>query len=240
VASVALIGASIAGFTSLYSAADHKVPAVVTVRPVSQGQPITSADLGTADVSVSSAVAFIPVAQASVVAGKRAASAIPAGALLSMGDLSAAPAIVPGDAVVGIALKDGAYPAAGLTPGDQVLVVQTAAPGSVVAAPTAGASTATGTAPFTAGAGGITVSGAGAGTEAAGTGVLVAQATVVTAMVPVTPSSGGNTLLVSIEVPTSSAAPVSTAAVAGQVGLVLLPANTSAAPSSSGQTGASS
>jgi len=227
VASVALVGASIAGFASIYSAADHKVPAIVVVSPIAQGQLMTSADLGEADVSVSGGVDYVPAAEADLISGKRATSAIPPGSLLTMGDLTGAPAIAAGDAVVGIALKDGFYPASGLSPGDQVMVVQTAAPGSVVGVPSTGSSAPTSTSPLTSGST-VTIS----GTSAVGTDsvVLVQQADVFAVAVP-TESSGTYSLLVSIEVSEPVAAEVATAATAGQVGLVLLP-RSGAAPSS--------
>jgi len=219
VASVALVGASIAAFASIYSAADHKVPAIVVARAVAQGQLLTSADLGQGDVAVSGGVAYVPVAEADLVSGKRAATAIPAGSLLTMGDLTGAPAIAAGDAVVGVALKDGAYPASGLSPGDQVMVIQTAAPGSAVAVPSTGSSSPTSTGQLTTGTG-VTISGTSA--VATDSVVLVPQA-VIFAVTPPTSASGTYSLLVSIEVSESVAAQVATAATAGQVGIVLLP-----------------
>ncbi len=233
VASVALVGASIAGFASIYSAADRKTPAVVLVRAVRQGQLITSADLGEAQVAVSPGVDYIPLSQVSVVSGKRAVAAMPAGSLLTVGELTGAPAIASGDAVVGLALKDGSYPASGLSPGDQVLVVQTAAPGTSVAAPSGVSSAPTGAIGPTPGASEVT-SGGVVGTD---TGILVPQASVFAVTAPGTSSSGGATVLVSLEVPSALAPQVAAASAAGQVGLVLLPRGTaSAAPAT--QTGA--
>jgi len=238
VASLALVCASIAAFVGLYSSADHKTPAVVLVRSLAQGQPITQADLGEADVAVSAGVGFIPVSQASMLAGKRAVAAIPSGSLLTMADVTGAPAIGPSDAVVGIALKQGAFPASGLSPGDLVMVVQTAGPGTVIAAPSTGVATATGGALAAGSSGTVTVTGTGTGTAtgtgtgtgtgsvgggAVGTGVLIPSASVVAVASPGGTSSGGYSLLVSIEVLSSTAADVATAATAGQVSLVLLP-----------------
>jgi len=219
VASVALVGASIAGFASVYSAADRKTPAVVLVRAVGQGQLLTSADVGVAQVAVSPGVDFIPLSQVSLIAGKRAVAAMPAGSLLTVGELTGAPAIDSGDAVVGLALKDGTYPASGLAPGDRVEVVQTAAPGTSVGAPSGSSPTPAGTAGPSTGAPGVTIS----GTFGTDTGVLVPQASVFAVTTPGTSSSSGATLLVSLEVPTSVAPQVATASAAGQVGLVLLP-----------------
>jgi len=235
VASVALVGASIAGFASVYSAADRKTPAVVLVRAVGQGQRISSADIGEAEVAVSPGVDYIPLSEVSTVTGKRAVAAMPAGSLVTPADLTGAPAIAGGDAVVGVALKDGAYPASGLSPGDRVLVVQTAAPGMSVAAPAGDASTTSSGVASTASSGVASVpplvsgpttavSGVAVGGVSGGdTGILVPQASVFAVTAPATSSSGGATLLVSLEVPSAVAAQVAAASVAGQVGLVLLP-----------------
>lgn len=226
VASLALVGASIAGFVSVYSTADRKTGAVVLVRSVGQGQPITAADIGEAQIAVSPGVDYIPLDQASVISGKRAVAAMPAGSLLTTADLTGAPAIGAGDAVVGVALKDGAYPASGLSAGDTVLVVQTAAPGASVPAPsgaTSGPSVASVATPVAVGPT-TGVSGLAAGASTTGdTGVLVPQASVFAVTAPAASSGGGATLLVSLEVPSSDAAQVATASAAGQIGLVLLP-----------------
>jgi hypothetical protein len=178
-----------------------------------------ASQLGQADISLSSGVAFIPVADGSTLVGKRAASAIPAGSLLTPGDLSAAPALPVGSAVVGLALKDGQFPASGLAPGDQVMVVQTAIPGSPLSAPVTGSSQSTATS--ASGTGSTVLSGSA-------TGVLVAQATVATESAPSANASGGFAVLVSVDVPSSIAPDVATAASAGQVSLVILPAGTRA------------
>jgi hypothetical protein len=223
VGSVSLIAACIASFVALYSTADHKVPAVVMVRAVAQGQQVTSADLGVAQVAVSPGVDFIPLGQAQLIAGKRAATAIPAGSLVTMADLTGEPAIPSGDAVVGVALKDGSYPTEGLSPGDQVLVVQTAAPGAAVGAPSGTGSVLSGAGALAADSSGSTVTASGAGAAGEDSGVLVPEATVSATAEPGTSSSGSVTLLASIDVPSAVAAQVATAAAAGQVGLVLLP-----------------
>jgi len=231
VGSVSLVAACVASFVALYSTADRKVPALVTVRAVAQGQQLTSADLGSAEVSVSAGVGYIPLDEARVVSGKRAATAIPAGTLVNPADLTGAPAIPVGDAVVGVALKDGAYPTEGLSPGDQVLVVQTAAPGAAVGASAGGASGLSGAGTLATGVSGGTVTVSGTGATGGDSTVLVPQATVSATAVPGTSSSGGVTLLASIDVPMTVAAQVATAAAAGQVGLVLLPGGAAASPS---------
>ena len=211
VASLVVICASVATFANLYSSAGNKTAAVVVDQALVQGQPVTAAQLGRADISVSSGVAYIPLAEASTIVGKRAATAVPAGSLLTPGDLTSAPSLAAGSAVVGLALKEGQFPASGLVPGEQVMIVQTATPGSPLTAPVTGSPT--------------SVVGSGSGSavlSGSGTGVLEAKATVFAVSAPSTNASGGFSVLVSVEVPSDIAPDVATASSAGQVSLVLL------------------
>ena len=222
VGSLVVIGVSIATFAGLYASAGHRIAVIVVDRALAQGQPITAADLGQADVSVSKGVRYIPITDASVIEGKRAASAIPVGSLLTTGDLATAHAVAAGDAVVGVALKDGQFPAVGLTPGESVLVVQTGTPGSPLSAPVSGSSA--GTSSAVAATSGSALVGTGAG-------VLVPVARVVSVTSPASASGGTHALLVSIEVSSAVAPVVATASSADQVSLVLLPAIASDTPS---------
>ena len=242
IASLVVICASVATFAGLYASAGHKSAVIVVQQALEQGQPITAAQLGRADVSVSSAVAVIPVAEASAVLGKRAAIAVPAGSLLTPSELTSAPAVAAGSAIVGLALKDGQYPKSGLAPGQQVMVVQTATLGSPLSAPTnrSAAATSAGPASVSTPSTSGSLSGAlgGIGTtvlSGAGTGILVAKATVFSISLPSANTSGGFAVLVSVEVTSVIAPDVATAASAGQVSLVLL-AQGSAAPSVTGAT----
>lgn len=216
--SVVVIVTSVAGFMSLYSSARRQEQIVVVTRTIEQGQILSSTDLGQASASLSDGVQAIPVSLSASFSGKRAAVTIPAGSLLVPGDVTSGPTIPPGDAVVGIALKDGQYPSTGVQPGGQVMVVQTASPGSSLPVGTMSESTS-----------------ASNGSEAnAGTGVLVPDAAVFDVTTPGANSGGTVSELVSVEVPTTLAAAVSTAAAADQVSLVLLP---DVASGTSGATG---
>jgi hypothetical protein len=231
VASIALIAASIASFAALYSSAGARTAAIVVTRSLTQGQPITSASIGEVDVSVPAGVDYIPVSEASLLVGKHAVAAVPKGALLTLSDLSAAPALAADQAVVGLALKDGTFPSGGLSPGDQVMVVQTAGSGATLAAPVASA--ASSSSPSSSSVGTLT---GGTGTAVAttsGAGVLVARATVASVSVPAATASGGYALLASVQVASAAAPSVTTAAAAGQVSLVLLPRDTSMTSSAS-------
>lgn len=242
VASLVVICASVGAFVSLYSSAGHKTAVIVVQQSLVQGQPITADQLAQADVSVSSDVSVIPVEEAATVLGKRAAIAVPAGSLLTLGDLTSAPTVAAGSAVVGLALKDGQFPTSGLVPGEQVMVVQTATPGSPLSAPVNGSPT-TSSGTTSSGTTSSPTNSSGTGTSAgvtsgvgatvlsgSGTGVLVAQATVFSTSAPSANASGGFALLVSVKVTSAIAPDVATAASAGQVSLVLLAQGSSTSP----------
>jgi hypothetical protein len=225
VASVLLVLASIAIFAGIYSSADHRVPVLTVVTTIHQGQRISGNDLGTADVTTSANLAPIPVSGAAALSGTWAAVTLPAGSLLTLADVTTKRPLPVGSAVVGVTLKDGQLPSAGVASGDLVMIVQTPAAGAVL--PAAGNVTSGGSSGVTEGSSGTA--------EASGTGVLVAQATVFGTAAPSPTSSSGAAELVSVEVPATEAAAVATAAAASQVTLVLLPASSAApiAPSGS-------
>ena len=208
--SVGVVFLSVALFASLYSSSNHQVDALIVTRTIQQGQTITGGDLGRASVAISQGVHPIAVADMSTLSGKRAAVTIPAASLLVPADVTSSPSLAPGDAVVGLALKAGQLPSAGVATGDQVMIVQTAMPGTPVAT------------------GPQAISAAAVGTT---TGVLVPAARVFDTALPPATSSSGAAELVSVEVSQTVAASVSTAATAGQVSLVLLPAGPSGAGS---------
>jgi len=208
VASVLLVLASIAIFAGIYSSADHRVPVLTVVTTIHQGQPITGADLGTADVATSANLAPIPVSGEAALSGTWAAVTLPAGSLLTPADVITKRPLPTGSAVVGVSLKDGQLPSGGVEPGDLVMIVQTPAAGAIL--PVSGSAGAS--------------DGSGAAADAPGTGVLVAQATVFATAAPLASTASGAAELVSVEVPSTEAAAVATAAASAQVTLVLLPA----------------
>jgi hypothetical protein len=163
------------------------------------------------------------------------------GSLLTLADVSTAPVVAAGSAVVGVALKDGSYPTAGLSPGDLVMVVQTAGAGATLAAPSTGSASGITVSPMVSGTVGANGSAGSSGSTieggSLGTGVLVASATVFSVEAPGPNSGGGTTLLVSVQVPDAVAAEVSTAAAAGQVSLVLLPRDVSTGSGSGSGSG---
>ncbi len=207
-ASLLLVVTSIAVFADIYASTNRQTSVLIVTEPIQQGQQLSGSELGEASVSISSGVSPIPVADAAGLVGQRAAVTIPAGSLLTAGDLTDAQPIVAGDAVVGLALKAGQLPAAGVEAGDDVMIVQTAALGAPLDS--------------SSGSGGSGGSGSSSGIGSS-TGVLVPNAPVFDVEVPSTGSDSDTSQLVSVEVSSTLAAAVSTAAAADQVSLVLLP-----------------
>jgi hypothetical protein len=217
-ASTVLIFASIAVFAGLYANAGHRVPIVAVVRPVHQGQQISSSDLGEVNASISGSVQTIPYSAVGSVVGKQAAVALVPGSILTPGDISSASPIPAGDAIVGIALKPGQLPSAGVVPGEQVMLVQTGQPGSP--APSLSSS---GSGPGSSAGSGLST-GSGQSTS---DGVLVPRALVYDVAAPSAASGNGSTQLVSVELAQELAPAVSVAAAAGQVSIVVLPQGSS-------------
>ena len=212
VISALAVFASIAAFVTIYSSADHEVTVLIVAHSIQRGQLFTSSDLSQTEASISSGVTPIPVTDASQLSGKRASVTLPAGSLLTPADVSSGEQIAAGYAVVGLSLKDGQLPSGGVVVGDDVMVVQTASPGTPVSV-------------------------AGDATSDGGTGVLVPDATVYGIALP-SASSSSDSQLVSVEVASTVSAAVATAAAAGQVSLVLLPSGS--AGQSAGSMGGSS
>ena len=101
---------------------------VVTARTaIDRGQVITAADLAVTRAAVDPSVQVVPASQLDSIVGKRAASDVAAGTLLSPAQVTDALAPGTGDSVVGVALAPGQLPAEPLRPGDRVRLVQTPA-----------------------------------------------------------------------------------------------------------------
>ncbi len=231
VLSALLVFVSIAAFASIYVRANHKQSVLIVTQTIEQGQQINGADLGSVSVSASGGAHLIPVTDAQLLSGRRAAVTIPSGSLLVMADTTTARAISPGDAVVGVALKAGQLPSSGVVSGETVMIVETGAPGSPVTSPVQSSSGSVGAS-------------SGSSSLSAGVPVLVPRATVF----DVQPGSGGSSgssglvapsaapdaVLVSVEVSDTDAPLVATAAAVGQVSLVLLTAGSGGGGSTTG------
>jgi len=176
---------------------------------VPQGQVLTAGDLKVVRMSMTSGVASVPAAESAAVVGRRVAEGLEPGTLLSTSELVTTYAPPVGQAIVGVAPKEGQLPASGVVPGETVDVVLTGLPGEQ-----------DGTLDPGAGDGSATGASGDQPVVSAGT-VLVPDASVLE--VTQSPaSSGSDTTDVSLLMPSSLAPLVASASTAGQVALVVV------------------
>jgi Flp pilus assembly protein CpaB len=192
--SLVLLTACTALFVSAYLRAGHQVEVLAVAKAVAQGAEITADDLRVARISIAGGLAPVPASAASSVIGRPAAVALLPGTLLTMAELSVAPKIAPGEAVVGVALKSGQLPAGGVFPGEQVDVVLTGPPGSTDSGPSASGLSAT----------------------------VLASDILVTAVEAAPPSSSSGGTVVSLLAPRDEAGVIAGASASGQVALVVV------------------
>ena len=109
----------------LVNSTSDRVPVLVLARDVSYGDTITRADLTTTDVAHDPQVRTVPADQAAVVVGKVAATRLIRGSLLAPGQFVTAAPPGAGQVLVPLAMPVSRLPAAGLQPGQRILVVDT-------------------------------------------------------------------------------------------------------------------
>jgi len=115
-------------FAAGWVQAGNRKPVLAVVHDVAAGQLLTAADLQVVRVSASGPVSLVPAAGEASVLGRPAAGPLPAGALLTSGDIGpAAPAAGQDD--LGVAVKAGQYPP-DLSAGQTVDVLATPAASS--------------------------------------------------------------------------------------------------------------
>lgn len=132
-AGVLLVAGCALAFALAWLRAGDRVPVLALSRTVAAGQVITPGDLTVVRVSAQGQVALVPAAQQAAIAGHTAAATLPAGSLLSRGDIGTAPP-GPGQALVGVAVKAGQFPP-DLAAGDTVDVLATPAGSATSASP---------------------------------------------------------------------------------------------------------
>ena len=120
-----LIGAVLGVGVWLLSSSSVEV--VAARAAIDRGAVITAADLEVTRVTVDPSVPVVPASELAGLVGKRAASDVAAGTLLSPAQVTDALPPGTGDSVVGVALTTGQLPAEPLRPGDHVRLVQTPA-----------------------------------------------------------------------------------------------------------------
>jgi SAF domain. len=180
-----------------------RVTVLALARDVPQGSPLTSADLTTAQITNDPNLAPVPASQQTSVLGMIAATRLSEGDLLTRADLTRGNGFTPGQALVPLASKEGQLPAQGLSPGERVLIVPTAANAS---GQTQGQPQATG----------------GAGSAPPVAAPLPAAVVDVGAL---NPSSG--VTVVDVRVPQASAVAIAQLAASGGFELIALPAGNS-------------
>jgi Flp pilus assembly protein CpaB len=126
---VLLVALGAIGFGALASGSTPAGTVLAASHDVAPGQVLSAGDLVAVHVSAGSSVQLVPASQESSIVGKRAAVALPAGALLSPQSVRSGAALQPGQAIVSVVLAPGTAPVPDLRAGDQVAVVATAAAG---------------------------------------------------------------------------------------------------------------
>jgi len=115
-------------FATGWVQAGNRKPVLAVVHAVAAGQLLTAADLQVVRVSASGPVSLVPAAAEASILGRPAAGPLPAGALMTSGDIGpAAPA--GGQDDLGVAVKAGQYPP-DLSAGQTVDVLATPAASS--------------------------------------------------------------------------------------------------------------
>jgi hypothetical protein len=109
VVGVLLVVVCAALFAAGWLQAGNRQPVLALARPVMAGQVIGSADLQVVRVSVSGPVSLLPASQEASVVGRTAAAALPAGSLLTSGEVGTVP-LAAGQVFLGVAVKPGQYP----------------------------------------------------------------------------------------------------------------------------------
>ncbi len=115
-------------FAAGWVQAGNRKPVLAVVHDVAAGQLLTAADLQVVRVSASGPVSLVPAAAEASILGRPAAGPLPAGALLTSGDIGAA-APAAGQDDLGVAVKAGQYPP-DLSAGQTVDVLATPAASS--------------------------------------------------------------------------------------------------------------
>ena len=131
-AALVLVGAVLG--VGVWMLSTSSVEVVAARAPIERGAVITAADLVVTRAAVDASVQTVPAGQLDGLIGKRAASDVAAGTLLTPAQVTDALPPGTGESVVGVALTTGQLPAEPLRPGDHVRLVQTPLPQGEVSA----------------------------------------------------------------------------------------------------------
>ena len=109
----------------LAAGSNATAPVLAVSRSVALGEVITDTDLTVVRVAPDPALRPVPAERRDEVVGRRAATDLVPGALLTLGQVTDATAPAAGFALVGVAVKPTQMPDQPLRPGDRLLVVST-------------------------------------------------------------------------------------------------------------------
>jgi SAF domain-containing protein len=102
-----------------------QLPVLAVAHDVQVGSTITADDLTTANVTSDPNLSPIPAAQQSQIVGMVAQVPLARGQLLTRAQVGTGSGLTAGELLVALPLKEGQFPARGLTPGQHVLIVPT-------------------------------------------------------------------------------------------------------------------
>ena len=125
-------GALLAGWA--WTATSGTVSVLAARTSIERGAMITDTDLFTVQVSADPALHPVPASQAADVVGRRTASDIAAGTLVTLDQVTGAVLPPAGESVVGVGLPAAAMPGEPLLVGDRVRIVATPGPSGEVTA----------------------------------------------------------------------------------------------------------
>jgi hypothetical protein len=125
-----LIGGFGLGAVAWHASAGSTEPVAVLATAVDKGTVLTDSVLRPAEISRAGAVAAVPWAQRGRLIGRIALADLPAATVVIPGLVGDEPSLAAGEALVGLELAPGSYPAGSLAPGDAVAVVLAAEAGA--------------------------------------------------------------------------------------------------------------
>ncbi|MGH9017629.1 MAG: SAF domain-containing protein [Acidimicrobiales bacterium] len=198
-------------FTSAYAKAGDEISVLAVARTVPQGQVVQPGDLTVAHIPAGAGIASIPSTEAATVVGRRAAERLSPRSLLSSSDVVSTVAPPAGASIVGIEVKEGQFPAAGLAPGERVDIVLTAPPGDQDPAVTS----------ETPASGSADPSG-GTADAAPDPGTVLVPGAMIVDLTPSPDAGSAGAVDASLLVASSSAPDVAAAAAADQIALVVV------------------
>ena len=127
-AGIALVAIGGLGGAYLLTNSTSAVPVVALATTVHRGELITAADLTVATINPDPALTTIPQSQQGALIGRRAATDLAAGSVLTPGSVTTALVPAGGETLVGVAVTPAQLPARPLVAGDTVRLVDTPRP----------------------------------------------------------------------------------------------------------------